>query len=93
MTATISISADSNISFASEHTEILGYNVPILSCVLGLLSQIFVQNIKNQKAELAELEQEVDEMKVYLKKRVSNKDRIIERRINELCGTEEDLGW
>jgi len=59
----------------------------------ALLAELFVQNIKNQKAELKELEQEVDEMKVYLKKREINKDKIIERRFNELCCTEDDLEW
>ena len=60
----------------------------------GKLSQIFDLRMKEREEELRELEAEAAELKGLLEKRAKNRDRIIDRRFNELTeGEDDDLEW
>ena len=58
------------------------------------LSQTFDLRMKERERELSQLEAEVAEIKALLLKRSKNRDRIIDRRLQELtAGDDEDLEW
>ena len=58
-----------------------------------LLTKQFDLKLKHERRELAEMEEEMDEFRMLLKKREANRERIISRRMSELSGDEEDLHW
>ena len=59
----------------------------------SLLAKLFEKNIKQAKEELKELENEVKEIRAFVSKREKYKEKIIQRRFDELCGANDDLEW
>ena len=59
----------------------------------ALLPKAFEDRMKQAELELAELRSEISEIETEWKKRIANKEKIIERRYRELTGEDEDLDW
>ncbi|WOO41120.1 hypothetical protein [Rubellicoccus peritrichatus] len=57
------------------------------------IEKAFDLKLSLQKAELNNLEDEVEELRTLLKRREDARDKIIERRFNELTGQDEHLEW
>lgn len=57
------------------------------------LSKAFELHLKEPLFELKMLEKEVAEIRTMLEKRRANKESIIQRRLDELIGEHDDLGW
>ena len=57
------------------------------------LEMAFEKKLEIQKYEIQVLEQEVNELKGFLQKRISSKPQIIERRFKELIGEYDHLDW
>lgn len=59
----------------------------------GEIEKAFDLRLTLQKAELANLEDEVEELRTLLKKRETAREAVIERRFKELTGENEHLEW
>jgi hypothetical protein len=53
----------------------------------------FDLKMKLNKNELKSLQQEVEELQKFIKKREENKEKIIEKRLNEAAGNEDYMEW
>jgi hypothetical protein len=58
-----------------------------------VLTQQFDQHLEQQKKELEALEKQIDRLRSVLEKRRENKEKIIDRRIEQLVQEAEGLGW
>ena len=61
--------------------------------LLQLLTQQFDEHAQQQKKELAALEAEIARLNAQLNKRLAAKEKIIERRFDQLVEEAEGLGW
>jgi len=61
--------------------------------LMDTLNKLFDKKLELQKDELKELEKRLSEVKQDIERRRQNKDKIIQRRFEELVGVEEDLRW
>lgn len=59
----------------------------------NLLLELFELRQERYKAELMELEKQIKELSSKIKKRSENKEKIVERRLQNLLTTEEELEW
>jgi hypothetical protein len=57
------------------------------------LNKEFDELARRQQAELDQLEKQVENLKVVLKKRKDSKSAIVERRLEQLIQDAEGLGW
>ncbi len=57
------------------------------------LQRLFELKEKERESEVAELEKKIDELKKSMKTRKANKEKIINRRLEELIGEDEYLEW
>ncbi len=57
------------------------------------LNKEFDQLAQHQQAELDELEKQVAELKIVLKKRKESRNTIVERRLEQLILDAEGMGW
>ncbi|GEM_PF-5847783 len=55
------------------------------------LGKLFDMKLQREKEELKNLEQDIEKLRQHIKQREVNKDKIIERKFNELIGVDEDL--
>ena len=58
-----------------------------------VLNQQFDAHAKEQEKELDDLEKQVSKLRETLKKRQANKDKIVERHIDQMVQDAEGLGW
>jgi hypothetical protein len=61
--------------------------------LMQLLTQEFDEHAQQQKKELEILEAQIANLKSQLRKRLDAKDKIIERRFDQLVEEAEGLGW
>ncbi len=61
--------------------------------LMVLLDQLFDEKLRLQKLDVRELESELSSIKRDIERREKNKQKIIERRLAELKGEDEDLEW
>ncbi len=61
--------------------------------LIQLLTQQFDEHAQQQKKELESLEAEIARLNAQLKKRLAAKEKIIERRFDQLVEEAEGLGW
>ncbi|KAF0241823.1 MAG: hypothetical protein FD180_4254 [Planctomycetota bacterium] len=59
----------------------------------GILGKLFDLREDDRELELKRLEEELARLKDTMKKRKDAKDKIIEKRMSELLGEEDDLQW
>jgi septal ring factor EnvC (AmiA/AmiB activator) len=57
------------------------------------LNEQFDEHMKQQEAELAELEKQIADLRAVLKKRSSAKGTIVDQRIEQLIREADGLGW
>jgi hypothetical protein len=57
------------------------------------LTQQFDQHLQQQQRELDDLEKQIASLRAVLKKRLSSKTAIVERRFEQLVEDAEGLGW
>ena len=58
-----------------------------------VLNQSFDEHMKQQQKELDQLEEQIRSLRALMKKRASNKNTIVERRIEQLIQDADGLGW
>lgn len=58
-----------------------------------VLSILFDLRLQNQKKEIENLRREVKIVEAQIKRREANRDKIIEKKMNQMTGKEEDLEW
>jgi hypothetical protein len=58
-----------------------------------VLNQSFDEHMKQQQKELDQLEEQIRSLRALMKKRVSKKNEIVERRIEQLIQDADGLGW
>ena len=59
----------------------------------GALGELFDLREQRREREALEIEGELERIRAILKKRQANRDAIIQRRFNQLAGTEDALDW
>jgi hypothetical protein len=58
-----------------------------------ILNCIFEHKNKEQQREIEHLSQELDRLKKRIESRTQNKDKILDRRINEMTGEKDESDW
>jgi hypothetical protein len=81
------------LGHAIQEAESAGDRIKLEEELKRILPEAFDLRMKESEMELAELRAEMTEVEAEWKKRQANKDKIIERRFNELTGKDEDLDW
>jgi hypothetical protein len=57
------------------------------------ISELFALKMKQQEMGAAMIERELKEIHSLIEKRKKNREQIIERKLRELTGQEDELGW
>ena len=65
----------------------------IASELENVLLSIFELRLKEKKMEIQEIEKELNELKSIVDRRENKRDAIIEKRLQELLQSDDDLGW
>ena len=58
-----------------------------------ILGTLFALRLEHQKREVENLRNEIREVESHIKKRETNRDKIIERKLSQMTGKEDDLDW
>lgn len=62
--------------------------------LMEILNQLFTMRMQMDKNELNDLEKEINELRILIKKREAKRERIIKKRFEELLeGDEEEFDW